>query len=135
MLAAVPDALDVDVVSQIPDFVGCVDRVSIICMHYAGVVEHDIDSTKLVLRLDHSLDVGFFANVAFDRRNPRSIWYELFDLGECLCQCRSAYIGHQDRGTFAGEKDCCLETNSAIPNQLTSLKGRRRQRQVIKLWK
>jgi len=57
MLAAEPDALDVDVLGEVPDVLGGVDSVVILSVHDTGVVEKDVDTTPGVERLDHGLDL------------------------------------------------------------------------------
>ena len=42
VLAAEPDALDVDGLCQVPDLLGCVDGVGVVGVHYTCVVEHDV---------------------------------------------------------------------------------------------
>lgn len=67
VLAAEPDALDVDIVGQIPDLFRGVYGVGVVGVHDAGVVEHDVDAAPGVEVFDHGFDVGFFGHVAFDR--------------------------------------------------------------------
>jgi len=63
VLAAVPDALDVDVLGEVPDVFGGGDGVGVVGVHYAGVVEHDVDAAPGVEGFYGGLDVGFFGDV------------------------------------------------------------------------
>ena len=65
VLAAEPDTLDVDVLRQVPDVLGCVDGDVVLGMHDAGVVEHDVEAAPRVDRLDEGLDLGLLGDVAF----------------------------------------------------------------------
>lgn len=65
VLAAEPDALDVDVVGEVPDGLGGVDGVVVVGVHDAGVVEDDVEAAPGVEGLDHGLDVSLFGDVAF----------------------------------------------------------------------
>lgn len=56
VLAAEPDALDVDVLGQVPDVLGGVDGVVVLGVHDAGVVEEDVNAAPGVEGLDHGLD-------------------------------------------------------------------------------
>jgi hypothetical protein len=111
MLGAVPDALHVDVVRQVPDLLRRVDGIRIVSVHDAGVVEDDISTAPAVLRLDHGLDVGFLGDVTPDGLDARSVGDQLLHFGQSFCQCSLGDVGHEDRGTFTGEKDGCLETD------------------------
>ena len=44
MLASKPDSLDVNAVSEIPDFLGSIDRICVVGVHDSSIVEHDIDA-------------------------------------------------------------------------------------------
>lgn len=65
VLAAEPDALDVDVVGEVPDGLGGVDGVVVVGVHDAGVVEDDVEAAPAVEGLDHGLDVSLLGDVAF----------------------------------------------------------------------
>lgn len=63
VLAAEPDALDVDGLGQVPDLLGGVDGVVVLGVHDAGVVEHDVHAAPGIERLDHGLDLVFLGDV------------------------------------------------------------------------
>ncbi|KLP05091.1 Uncharacterized protein Y057_13160 [Fusarium fujikuroi] len=56
VLAAEPDALDVDVLGEVPDVLGGVDGVVVLGVHDASVVEEDVNAAPGVEGLDHGLD-------------------------------------------------------------------------------
>lgn len=133
MLAAEPDALDVDGLSQIPDLLGCVDSVcinlvtrmmkegmdkaptSIIGVHDSCVVEHDVDAASSVHVLDQRSNIGLLANIANlvvdlvgDVREQTTELVSGFD------QSRSRYVGHEDVGALSCEQNTCFETNATV---------------------
>lgn len=67
VLAAKPHALDVNGLGQVPDLLGCVNGVGVIGVHYASVVEHDINTTPGVYVSDQSFNVGFLGHVCYER--------------------------------------------------------------------
>jgi hypothetical protein len=64
VLAAEPDALDVDVVRQVPDVLGRVERVVVARVHDARVVEDDVQPAPGVEVGNGGGDVGFFRDIA-----------------------------------------------------------------------
>ena len=68
VLAAEPDTLDVDGLSQVPDLLGCVDGVSVVGVHYTGVVEHDIYAAPGVYVCYEGFNVGLLGDIADLRR-------------------------------------------------------------------
>ncbi len=64
VLATEPDALDVDVVRQVPDRLGRADGVVVGRVHDAGVVEDDVEAAPAVEVLNRRLDLGFFRDIA-----------------------------------------------------------------------
>lgn len=113
VLAPVPHALDVDVVRQVPDLLGRVERVRVVRVHDARVVEDDVRAAPAVLGLDHGLDVGLFGDVAFDGLDAASVGGLLLHLGEGPLEGGLGDVSHQDVGALAGEEDAGLETDSS----------------------
>lgn len=113
VLAAVPDALDVDGLRQIPDLVRRVDRVVVLGVHDARVVEDDVDAAVLVLGFNRRRHVGFLGHVALDRGDPAAVRHQFFDLLERFGQRRLGNVGHQYSGPLAGEEDGGFQANAA----------------------
>ena len=68
IFAAQEDAFDIDGEGEVPDFFGGCDRVIVIGMRDASVVEHDIQLAVSILGcLDHGGAIGGFRDVGFDR--------------------------------------------------------------------
>lgn len=67
VLAAEPDALDVDRVRQVPNLLGGVDGVGVERVHDPRVVEHDVDAAPVVEVRDRGGDGGLGRHVALDR--------------------------------------------------------------------
>jgi hypothetical protein len=64
VLAAEPDAFDVDGLREVPDFLRGVDGVGVVGVHDAGVVEHYVDAAPGVEVVDEGFDVSFLGDVA-----------------------------------------------------------------------
>lgn len=114
VLAAEPHTLHVDVLSQIPDLLGSVNRVGIIGMHDTGIVEYHVHTTPTVLRLDHGLDIGLLRHVAADGLQTASVGYHLLDLGQGLGQGGLGDISEEDVGAFASKEDGGFEANATV---------------------
>ena len=130
MLGAEPDALDIDGLREVPDFLGGVDGVCIIGMHYARVIEHNVDTTPRVDVLNKSLNVRLFRDITglpsisliLNERRTRSTCLELNlimrgdDLLE-LCrrslETRARYVGHENVGTLFSEEDACFKPDTS----------------------
>jgi hypothetical protein len=113
-LAAEPHALDVDGLRQIPDLLGGVDCVIVVCVHDTSVVEQNVDAAPAVDVLDHSLYVGFLGNICDARIELLGRGDDFLDLGQSLLKRRTGDVGKQDVGTLASEEDTRLETNAAV---------------------
>ena len=64
MLAAKPDALDVDRLGQIPDVLRGGDGIFIFRVHDTGIVEYDIQTTPAIKRIHGSLDLDLLGDIA-----------------------------------------------------------------------
>lgn len=117
VLAAEPHTLHVDILGQIPDLLGSVDRVRIIGVHDTGIVEDHIHTTPAILRLDHSLDIGLLGYVAADGLQTAGGGDNFLDLGQGLGQGGFRDISEEDIGTFAGKEDGGFETNATVRSE------------------
>lgn len=64
VLAAKPDALDIDGLRKVPDLFGRVDGVGVVGVHYTGVVEHDIYAAPGVDVCYEGFNVGLLGDIA-----------------------------------------------------------------------
>lgn len=64
ILTPPPHTLHIDLHRQIPDAFLSANRIGVICMHDASIIEHDVDASPGVEMGDCSRDVGFAADVA-----------------------------------------------------------------------
>lgn len=112
VLATKPDALDVDVLRQIPDVLGGVDRVVVAGVHDASIVEHDVDAAPGVEGLDGGLDGRLLGDVADGGFDLAGGGDELFDFCLGAGEDFFGYVGHEDVGAFAGEEDGCFEADA-----------------------
>lgn len=115
MLATEPYTLDVDGLCQIPDLLWCVDRVVIVSVHYAGVVEDDVQTAPGVDVGDHSLDVSFLGDIADLGLNLQvfGAGNNFMQLGQCLLEGWPGDVAQEDVGALTCEENRCLETNAA----------------------
>lgn len=113
VLAAVPDALDVDGLRQVPDLLRRVDGVVVLRVHDARIVEDDVDAAVLILGFNRRRHVGFLGHVALDRRDARAVRHQLLDLLERLGQRRLGNVRHQHRGPLAGEEDGGFQSDAS----------------------
>jgi len=120
MLAAKPDALDVDALCQIPNLFGRVDCVGVVGVHDARVVEHHVGAPPAILGLDCGLHVGLLGHVAAYRFKARGVGDDLLHLGDGLGQGGLRDVGHEDVGAFAGEENGGFETDATILVEIIS---------------
>lgn len=123
MLTPEPHALDIDIVSQIPDLLGGVDGVRVLAVHDASVVEHDVNAAPGVEVRDHGGDVGFFGDIAFDGLETGMIGDGFLDLGYGFGEGGFGNVGHEDGSAFTGEEDGGFETDSAGERTSSSATG------------
>lgn len=114
VLATEPDALDVDIVCEVPDLLGGVDGIRIVSVHNTSVIEDHIGAAPAVLGLDHCLHVGFLGHVALEGLHTRGSGNNFLHLGQCLGEGSIGDISHEDVGSLAGEEDGGFETNTTI---------------------
>ena len=113
-LAAEPHALDVDGLRQVPDLLGCVDCVIVVCVHDTGVVEQDVDAAPAVDVLDHGPYVGLLGNIGDACIEVLGRGDNFLDLGQGLLERGGGDVGEEDIGTLASEEDTSLETDAAV---------------------
>lgn len=112
VLAAEPDALDVDVLGQVPDLLGRVDGVGVVGVHDARVVEDDVQAAPGVELLDGRLDRVLGRDVHNFGLEHGAGGRQLLGLGHGLLQSGARDVAHQDLGALAGEKNGGLEANA-----------------------
>lgn len=112
VLAAEPYTLHVDSLGKIPDLLRRINRISIVGVHYAGVVEEDVKTTPGVDMLNHGFYVGFLGDIGNLGFDLLGIWDELLQSGNGPLECRTGDIGEQNVGAFTGEEDASLQTNT-----------------------
>lgn len=107
MLAAEPYTLHVDGLSQIPDFLWCVDSIIVVGVHYTGVVEDDVQTAPGVDVCYYGFDVGFLGDIA-----DLSLDLEIFcaldyfmELGNCSFKSWARDIREEDIGALTREED------------------------------
>ena len=110
MLTPKPHPLHVDIVSQIPDFLGGVDGVGVGGVHDACVVEHYVHAAPGVEVGARGGDGGFGGDVAGDGFDAAA---GVVVVGDEFLDFFEGDVGHEDGGAFAGEEDGCFETDSA----------------------
>lgn len=114
MLAAEPHALDINVLGQVPDVLGTLLGVAVLCVHDTGIVEHDVDTAPGVEVADGGLNIGFFGYVDDERLElALSCGDDLLDLGERLVESGGGDVGDEDGGAFLAHQDGRLEANSS----------------------
>ena len=126
VLASKPHAFHVDIMRQIPDLLWSVDSVGVINMHDSCVIEDYVDAAPGIEVGDHSLDVGFFGDVTFDGFEMGWIGKNFVGFCKSFGKSRLGDVGHEDRGSFTGEKDRCFEADTTEygENWLEGKKGR-----------
>lgn len=112
VLATVPNALDIDVLREIPDRIRRLYGVRVVEVHDAGVVEDDIDTTPAIKVSDHGRDIRLFTHVTLHRLHHSRMRYDLYHFGDGLLQGGLGNVGHQHRGTFTGEEDGRLQADA-----------------------
>lgn len=105
VLAAEPDALDVDGLGQVPDLLGRVDGVGVVGVHDARVVEHDVDAAPRVDVLHQRLDVGLLRHVRHADLDLVHGGDELLQLLDGALQRWRGDVGEEHVGTLTGEED------------------------------
>lgn len=122
VLAAIPDALDVDVHGQVPDVLRSADGVVIARVHDARVVEDDIETAGGVDGVDHGLHLSLLGDVAERRGNGRR-GHELQDLGLGLLEGWRGDVGQEHCGALASKEDGGLETNATVGGEAAVSEG------------
>lgn len=112
VLAAEPDALDVDVLGQVPDLLGRVDGVGVVGVHDARVVEDDVQAAPRINVVDGGLDGGLGRDVDDLALEHSAGGRQLLRLRQALLERRAGDVAHQDLGALAGEQDGGLETDA-----------------------
>lgn len=82
VLAAEPNTLDVNALSQIPDLLGGIDSIGVIGMHDACIVKDNVNTTPAILGLDHGLHVSLLGDIAADCLETTGVRNELLNSGE-----------------------------------------------------
>lgn len=115
VLGAVPNTLDIDIESQVPDSIGALLRVTILGVHDAGVIEHDINAAPGVEvrhRCLHLVFLGYIDDLCLDFAGV--VGDDALDLGESFIEGGVVDVCHEDRSALLEEKDCGLETDAAV---------------------
>lgn len=139
VLAAVPDALDVDGLGEVPDLFFGVERVVVGGVHDAGVVElskskgvslwnvirllggvaayHDVETAKLVYcTLDNRRHLVLLADIALHCNcldGRLCVLEALVDKVGGLLASVDVDIGEHDASTLGGEEHCAFTTDAA----------------------
>lgn len=114
MLGAIPHTLDVDVLRQVPDLVGGVDRVVVLGVHDAGVVEDDVNTAPFIGGGDGGGYGCFVGDVAFDGLDFAGVGgNDGGEFGEGGVQCLAGDVGEDDGGAFTEEEDCGFQADTA----------------------
>lgn len=115
MLAAKPYTLDVDSLCQIPDLLWCVDGVVIVGVHYASVVEDDVQAAPRVDVGDDSLNIGLLRDIALLGLNlDFGIRHYFMHLGESPLKRWLRNVGKEDVGALTREENRSLKTDTAV---------------------
>lgn len=112
VLATIPHALDVDLLRQVPHFFIGRQSVVVRAMHDPGVVEHDVQPSKLLHRAIHAaLDVSLGRHIAFDG-DRTDVRVSLRDQVGRLLSRFSVQVGQDDVRSFRGKEERGLETDT-----------------------
>jgi hypothetical protein len=115
VLAAEPYTLDVDSLCQIPDLLWCVDGVVIVSVHYASVVEDDVQAAPRVDVGDDSLNVRLLGDIALLGLNlDFSIRDYFMHLGKSPLKRWLRDVGKEDIGALTCEENRSLKTDTAV---------------------
>lgn len=115
VLGAIPNALDIDIESQIPDSAGALLRVTILGVHDAGVIEHDINTTPGIKVCDRCLHLVFLGHVDYLYLDfTGMVGDDALDLGESFIEGRVVDVCHEDGSALLEEEDCRFETDTAV---------------------
>ena len=120
VLATEPYTLDVNCLSQVPDFLRCVDSVVIVGVHYASIVEDDVHTVPGVDVSDHGLNIGLLRDISDLGLNLAVLgfWDDLVEFGEGLLKCWARNVGEEDVSTLTCEENRCLKSDAAGQCQL-----------------
>ena len=115
VLAAEPYTLDVDSLCQIPDLLWCVDGVVVVSVHYASVVEDDVQAAPGVDVGDDGLNVRLLGDIALLGLDlDFGVWDYFVHLGESPLKRRLGDVGKEDIGALACEENRSLKTDTAV---------------------
>lgn len=115
VLAAKPYTLDVDSLCQIPDLLWCVDGIVIVSVHYASVVEDDVQAAPRVDVGDDSLNVRFLGHIALLGLNLDFRIRDYFmHLGKSPLKRWLGDVGKENIGALTCEENRSLKTDTAV---------------------
>lgn len=116
VFAAEPYTLDVNGLCQIPDLLWGVDGIVVIGVHYAGIVEDDVQTAPGVDVGYNGFNVRFLGNIA-----DLGLDLEAFgggnyfmELGQGLLERWCGNVGEENIGALTCKKNGCLEADAAV---------------------
>lgn len=121
MLTAIPNTLDVDVESEVPNIFRDLLGVAVPRVHNPSVVEHHIQAAPAVKGIDGIGHIGlpsYVDDASFN--STRRLGSGGFDSGKGGFEDVGLEIGHENGGTFESKEDGRLETDAAIGTTILS---------------